>query len=191
MPLRYRLMTTATALLYLGPLLAGLSGYGWTLAPVFIGIFLLRLVVLRPADWAGGSRVRLASRIAGQTLLVAACLGIGRGLGGVAGVAAELPAMLPVGLSFLAIPLSRLALSGAGTGMFIDTALHRLSSSRVEHKAIAAMNRGQVEAMAARLLALPPDTPDSVLRDHLRRLPVEEQSSLLDVLARRIASHPA
>lgn len=191
MPLRYRLMTAATALLYLGPLLAGLAGHGWAEASVFIALFLLWLMILRPDAWSGESRVRLASRIAGQVLLVCACFAIGRGLGGVTALRPDLPTLLPLAVSFLAIPLSRLIRSRSGADPLLDAALHRLASSPAEHRALAALNRAEVEALATRLLSLPPDTPDAVLRDHLRRLPAEDQASLQQVLARRIAPQPA
>ena len=48
---RLRLLMGATALLYLGPVLAGLGGFGWSVVPVFTAIFLLWLIVLRPHQW--------------------------------------------------------------------------------------------------------------------------------------------
>jgi hypothetical protein len=46
---KLRLLMGTTALLYLGPLLAGLRGFGWPVVPVFAAIFVLWLIVLRPA----------------------------------------------------------------------------------------------------------------------------------------------
>ena len=48
---RVRLLMGASALLYMGPLLAGLSGMGWAALPVFMALFALWLVVMRPAQW--------------------------------------------------------------------------------------------------------------------------------------------
>ncbi len=113
---RLRLLRAATALLYLGPLLAGLMGQGWDQVAVFAVIYLLRSVILRPQLWparlADLSRsealVPLASVVATQVLLVVVCFAIGRGIGGVLGVKPGLPWFLPVALAFLSVPLSRL-----------------------------------------------------------------------------------
>ena len=51
MGFRLRVLQIATACLYLGPLLAGLGGYGWRVVPVFAAIFLLWLIALRPQEW--------------------------------------------------------------------------------------------------------------------------------------------
>ncbi|MDT8857176.1 hypothetical protein RNZ50_19495 [Paracoccaceae bacterium Fryx2] len=113
---RQRLLMGATALLYSGPLLAGLGGYGWALVPVFTAIFMLWHLILRPQQWpqdaAGWMRpeawLLLLGQGAMQVLLVAVCFGVGRGTGGVLGALPPFPVMLPIAISFLSIPLARL-----------------------------------------------------------------------------------
>lgn len=119
MNIRLRLRMAVHAMLYLGPLLAGLSGYGWAVVPVFAAIFLLWLFILRPQLWpqtfagwlTSKALVALATQIALQTLVVAWCFAIGRGLGGALGVTPSFPPMLPVAVSFLSIPLARILLN--------------------------------------------------------------------------------
>lgn len=134
---RLRLMMGVTALLYAGPLLAGLGGFGWGSVPVFIAIFLLWLVIIRPEDWpqtlADWRRpevwVALAARVAVQALLVVACFGIGRGIGGVAGALPPFPLVLPLAVSFVSIPLARLVWDpkkAAAMDAFLDEALVRI-----------------------------------------------------------------
>lgn len=128
-----------TALLYIGPLLAGLAGDGWAEVPVFTAIFLLWQIILRPNLWprtapewlTGSALLALVARGALLTLLVAICFGIGRGIGGVLGYLPNLPAMLPIGLSFLAIPLGRMIWNPAiseETDPVLDTAIARLKA---------------------------------------------------------------
>ncbi|MDP4033194.1 MAG: hypothetical protein Q8P60_10150 [Pseudorhodobacter sp.] len=113
---RLRLLKGATALLYFGPLLAGLGGFGWALVPGFAAIFLLWQAILRPQEWPHSladwqrpdAMLALAARASLQVLLVVGCFGIGRGLGGVLGVLPPLPMLLPFAVSFLALPLARL-----------------------------------------------------------------------------------
>ncbi|EEW26144.1 hypothetical protein [Rhodobacter ferrooxidans] len=113
---RLRLLRGANALLYFGPLLAGLGGFGWPVVPVFVVIFMLWLVILKPQEWPRSmaewsqpeTLVALAARGAVQLLLVLVSFGIGRGLGGVTGALPNLPTMLPIAISFLSIPLARM-----------------------------------------------------------------------------------
>lgn len=113
---RLRLLQLANGLMYFGPLLAGLGGFGWRVVPAFTLIFMLWLVVMRPGDWPQtaddwhkpGAVPGAAARLAVQLLLVVVLFGLGRGIGGVMGVTPVMPTMLPVGLSFLAIPFARL-----------------------------------------------------------------------------------
>ena len=113
---RLRLLQAATAVLYLGPLVAGLAGRGWAMIPLFTAIFVLWSVIIRPHLWPTSLRdlakpeaiVALAALAATQILLVALCFAIGRGAGGVMGLRLSLPFYWPAALSFVAIPLSRL-----------------------------------------------------------------------------------
>lgn len=114
MTTRPRLLQAANALLYMGPLLAGLAGYGWGAVPVFAAIFVLWQMILRPGDWKPGQG-RAVARLAQvliQVLLVAICFGIGSALGGTLAVSPAFHPMLPVAISFLAIPFSRLVFDG-------------------------------------------------------------------------------
>lgn len=113
---RLRLLMAATALLYLGPLLAGLSGQVWAAVPVFVLIFLLWSIVMRPqsfpraaAAWAE-PRIWIGAltQLAVQALLVLLLFGLGRGIGGVAGFLPLLHPLLPAAVSALSVPLSRL-----------------------------------------------------------------------------------
>jgi hypothetical protein len=116
MEMRARLLKGATALLYFGPLLAGLGGYGWSMVPAFVAIFVLSQIILRPElwlhSWADFKRwdlwVSLGTQVAVQVLLVAVSFGIGRGIGGAAGTLPVYSPFLPLALSFLSIPLARL-----------------------------------------------------------------------------------
>ena len=106
----------ATALLYFGALLAGLMGQGWGMVLAFLAVFLVWSVILQPHLWPSRvsdlaqlqAMVPLAALIATQALLVVLCFGIGRGIGGVVGLQPALPGYLPLALSFMAVPLSRM-----------------------------------------------------------------------------------
>ena len=116
METRRRFMMAANALLYFGPLLAGLGGFGWGLIPVFTAIFVLWLIILQPfefpiskAEWLTlDAWVAVAARAAVQLLLVVALFAVGRGIGGILGVMTGFPNVLPIALSFLSIPLARM-----------------------------------------------------------------------------------
>lgn len=197
MHMRLRLLQGATALLYFGPLLAGLGGFGWAVVPVFAAIFLLWLVILRPhlwprvpADWARPEVLTaLAAQAAVQVLLVTLCFGIGRGIGGVLGALPPFPLMLPVAVSFLSIPLCRmirLPVSGVELDELLDEALQGLSSQRDE---VAPEARRLRVAVASRLVAelgqLPPDCPEETLAAHLAAMatqaaPEDLRAALMD-----------
>ncbi|MBI1170840.1 hypothetical protein GC209_05520 [bacterium] len=113
---RLRLLQAATALLYFGPLLAGLAGQNWWMIPLFSLAFVLWSVILRPHLWPSSlgdlarveAVVAISALIATQVLLVTLCFALGRGMGGVMGLKPPVPAYMPVALSFLSVPLSRL-----------------------------------------------------------------------------------
>ena len=106
-----------TALLYLGPLLAGLAAQGWNMVPLFAAIFVLWLAVVQPGNWPRGrdewlqpdKQMSVASQSAVQILLVIALFVIGRGMGGLMGVLPLFHWFFPLALSFVAVPFSRLA----------------------------------------------------------------------------------
>jgi hypothetical protein len=116
MEMRARLLKGATSLLYFGPLLAGLGGFGWTMVPSFVAIFVLWQMIVRPHNWPtslaelGKSElwVGVAAQVAVQALLVVVCFGIGRGLGGAVGTLPLYDPALPLSVSFLSIPICRL-----------------------------------------------------------------------------------
>ena len=113
---RRRFLMLANALLYFGPLLAGLGGFGWIMVPVFTIIFVLWLIILQPqefpinqGEWLSKDAwVAIAARAAIQALIVVLLFGIGRGIGGIMGAMAGFPTILPVAVSFLSIPIARL-----------------------------------------------------------------------------------
>lgn len=113
---RLRLLMGANALVYLGPLLAGMAGFGWAAVPAFAAILIFWLVLLDPRGWRharrdwinGRAAVQATGRILIQVLLVAILFGIGRGIAGVVGIGLELPLVQVMALSFFALPLTRL-----------------------------------------------------------------------------------
>lgn len=182
---RLRWMQGATALLYLGPLLAGLGGFGWAVVPVFAAIFLLWLFILRPqqwprrwADWRqADALVRLATQAVVQLLLVLVFFGVGRGMGGVLGALPPFPLMLPIAVSFLSIPLCRMIWDPwkmAEMDRFLDDALAQVNG--VGAGAVDDTERARAGAMLA---ALPTDLPPEEVLRHLRAM---EETVSADVL---------
>jgi len=193
MQARLRLLKGATALLYLGPLLAGIAGYGWRVVPLFLGIFLLWLFILRPQQWprkwADWSRpealIALLTQSVVQLLLVAVSLGIGRGIGGVLGVMPEIPLMLPVAVSFLSIPLARMLWdpwrADAGE-VVLDEALARLEGEQDPAPADDMKRRTEVAArMVAALDRLPAEAAPELLADHLHAMATQTSHEALRV----------
>ena len=191
MQARLRLLKGATALLYFGPLLAGIAGFGWRVVPLFVGIFLLWLFILRPQQWprtlADWSRpealIALLTQSLVQLLLVAVSLGIGRGIGGVLGVMPAIPLMLPVAVSFLSIPLARMIWDPwrADTGeVVLDEALARLEAE--EDPADDLKRRTEVAArMVAALDRLPAEAAPGLLADHLHAMATQTSHEALRV----------
>jgi hypothetical protein len=105
----------ATALLYFGPLLAGLGGAGWPFVPGFLAVFVLFLNIVRPSlfrrmisDWTDpGAWIPLFTQVLVQLLLIVVCFAVGRGLGGVVQSMPPISPYWALALSFLAIPLCR------------------------------------------------------------------------------------
>lgn len=163
MPARVRLLKGATALLYFGPLLAGLSGFGWEQVPFFLAIFVLWLIILRPEQWPASPAEWLTAQAWGasltlvlsQMLLVTVLFGIGRGIGGIAGFLTVVNSYMPLALSFLAIPVCRLlwnARKAADEGIFLDDDAEQAQVPRAAADAAAAV---------VPLLNLPDDAPDA------------------------------
>jgi len=92
MKLRSRALYATSALLYLGPLLAGLGGYGIETLPVFGVAFMIWLAIIRPGDWPANARAWRNPRslawpalIFGiQLLLIGFLVAVGTGMQGLA-----------------------------------------------------------------------------------------------------------
>jgi hypothetical protein len=188
---RLRLLKAATALLYFGPLLAGLSGIGLGIIAPFVGIFLVWLFILRPEQWPATVEEWLTShalwavlaQLLSQVLLVAVLLGVGRGLGALAGFLPALNPALPLALSFLAIPICRSlwdAREAADQGIFLDEDVAAAQVPRALAKAGAAV---------AQLLNLPDDGPDAVVSAAVgQALAVADPALRINGLAAALAS---
>lgn len=160
---RIRLLKAATALLYVGPLFAGISGLGWGMVAPFVAVFVVWLMVLRPEQWPASPQEWMTlpalgsalAQVLSQILLVTVLLAVGRGIGALAGFLPTVNPILPLALSFLAIPLCRIlwdAREAANQGVFLD-----------EEAEIAQAPRAAAEAAAAivPLLNLPDGAPDA------------------------------
>lgn len=161
MPTRLRLLKGATALLYIGPLFAGLSGFGWGTLTPFVAIFIVWLMILRPEQWpatpdewlTGAAWGAALTQVLSQILLVSILLALGRGLGAVAGFLPVVNPILPLAVSFLAIPLCRVlwdAREAADHGIFLDDEAEAAQAPRAAAEAAAAI---------LPLLNLPDDAP--------------------------------
>jgi hypothetical protein len=107
-------MTATAALLYLGPLLAGLSLAPLAGLPVFAAVFLAWIYATRPIVPAGAAAMRLPAEAAlhlggvtlVQSLLVFVTFGLGRGFSGLLGGSLSMPLWIPFALSAAAVPLA-------------------------------------------------------------------------------------
>ncbi|WP_333815218.1 hypothetical protein [Tabrizicola sp.] len=161
---RMRLVKGATALLYFGPLLAGLCGFGWDMVASFSAIFVVWLMVLRPEQWpaspvewlTGRSWLSALAQILSQVLLVGILFGVGRGFGGLANIGTlSVNPVLPLAVSFVSIPLCRMlwdADEAASQGYFLD--------DEAEF-AYAGNAAGQAAAAVIPLLNLADTAPDA------------------------------
>jgi hypothetical protein len=163
---RMRLVKGATAFLYIGPLIAGLCGFGWGMVAPFAGIFVVWLMVLRPEQWPSSPGEWLTTQawlaalaqVLSQVVLVAILFAIGRGIGGIADIGAVgVDPMLPLSISFISIPLCRMLWDSdeaASQGYFLDE----------EAEAAYADNAAGQAAMAiVPLLNLPDNAPDTLV----------------------------
>ncbi|MEO5621110.1 MAG: hypothetical protein ABIQ85_09335, partial [Cypionkella sp.] len=134
---RMRLLMVATALLYMGPLMAGLGGFGWATVPLFLALFLIWIFILRPQQWPRSLHdwlnryepwAALGTNAAVQLLLVLLLFGLGRGIGGALGFTPGYGESLPLAISFLSIPLARLIWDPwkyEHLNNFLDEAIHK------------------------------------------------------------------
>ena len=204
---RLRLLMGATALLYLGPLTAGLGAFGWSVVPIFAAIFLLWSFILRPhqwprhaADWAKAEAlITLITQAAVQTLLVAILFGIGRGIGGVLATLPPFPLMFPIAVSFLSIPLARMIWDpwkDRDIDRFLDDAIARVHTSpTADGNANLAMARRLIAPLAdlgddvtnttvaQHLLAMSSHAPDGDIRQALLERQHTGQASRAETVA--------
>jgi hypothetical protein len=112
MTARRMVIAALGALLFLGPLCAGLAAAPITLLPIFVASFVLWVVMMRPSVWAeatrGGTPVALAVHPAGvtlvQVLMIFLCFGFGRGLA-MLSAPLDIPVWTCVVLTLAAVPL--------------------------------------------------------------------------------------
>lgn len=160
---RMRLLKGATALLYFGPLIAGLCGFGWDMVASFSAIFVVWLMVLRPEQWpsspsewlTGPAWLAAVAQILSQVVLVSLLFAIGRGLGGLGNIGTVMVnPMLPLSVSFVSIPLCRMlwdSHEAASQGYFLD------DDAETAHSGNAA---GLAAMAVIPLLNLPDTAPD-------------------------------
>jgi hypothetical protein len=175
-----------TLLLYLGAVLTGWAGGGWSALPPLWLAFLLWHVVMRPAEWPRdparwSPRRSLAVGLSALALLAVAgfCLAVGAGLARL--WALPLPVWGGVALAVLATPLQRWRhdpTHDARMAAFLDEALTGITNAPRPPDSTE-------RAVAALRLALSRGETDL---EHLSDL--HSPGRLLDELARLRADHP-
>lgn len=189
---RMRLLKGATVLLYIGPLIAGLCGFGWTMVAPFAGIFVVWLMVLRPEQWpaspaewlTGQAWLAALAQVLSQIALIAVLFGIGRGLGGLAGIGTvAVNPILPLSVSFLAIPLCRMlwdSEEAASQGFYLD---------EEAESAYAESSAGGAARAVIPLLNLPDAAPDAQVGSAVAEaLSVNAADLRLDALCAALAN---
>lgn len=200
---RLNLLTLASVMLYAGPVIAGLAGYGWGVVPAFVAIFVAWHIVMRPAQWP---RVPAAWRdptvqtgaalqVGVVLVVVLVCFGAGRGLGGVIGYLPPLPLVVPLFLSLAAVPLARMVHDphqATGMDAFLDDAVHRLKSFDKDLAFPSADAQHILDGthLAMRLLQpvqdLPADTTPEVIAQHLTAIATQvDDARLREALVER------
>jgi len=167
-----RTLKALALLLYIGPLVAGMLGLGPGMIAPFVGIFVVWLMVLRPEQWpstpeewlTGHAWGAAITQVLSQTLLVSVLLAVGRGLGAVANIPPRLDPVLPLALSFLAIPFCRMfwdSGEAAKAGVFLDAEAEAAHAPRAASQAAAAI---------VPLLNLADDMADSLTTDAVAKV---------------------
>lgn len=185
---RMRLVKGAAALLYFGPLIAGLCGFGWGMVAPFTAIFVVWLIVVRPEQWPASpsewqsSAAWLAAL--SQVLLVGVLFGVGRGIGGLANIGTvSVDVLLPLSVSFISIPLCRMlwdSHEAASQGYYLD------DDAESAHSDNAA---GQAAIAIIPLLNLADAAPDAdVTKAVAAALDVPSADLRLDALTAALAS---
>ena len=200
---RLRLLRFGAALLYFGPLLAGLMGQGWAMVLAFACVFVLWSVVVRPQLWPrtqsdlsradlgrSEAAVALASLVASQLLLVIICFAVGRGIGGGLALRPALPAFLPLALSIVAVPISRMISppQDMADDVGFDPAQH--------NPPVGPNPPVPATEMLAPVMALPDDVAEDVVQSHLTAIsahldPVVIRQTLGDEVAGGAATRAA
>ncbi len=200
---RARLLQLVMVMLYAGPVIAGLGGFGWGVVPAFALILLTWQIVMRPAQWPRDPAAWRETTVqigAGVQVLVAVvvvlvCFGAGRGLGGVVGYLPPLPLVVPLFLSLAAVPLARMLhdpRETAGMDTFLDDAVNHLKSfdKDVPFPSADAQHILDGTRLAGRLLQpihdLPPDTPAATIAKHLTAIATQvDDARLREALVER------
>lgn len=195
---RMRLLMVATVFLYFGPLLAGLGGAGWAATAGFLALFMLWLFILRPQQWPHHLHdwltryepwAALGTNACVQLLLVLMLFGIGRGIGGALHLRPDYGALLPLMISFLAIPFARLVWdpwTSPHLNAYLDEALHNPPQSDAPDQ--LAMARSLIVPLST----LPDDVDEAEVARHLLALaPHTDASALRSALLQRHAEGAA
>jgi hypothetical protein len=200
---RFHLLLLVTTMLYAGPLIAGLSGFGWGVVPAFAVILVAWQIVMRPVQWpreaAAWTRrevqVGAALQVVVAVVVVAVCFGAGRGLGGVVGYLPSLPLVVPLFLSLAAVPLARMLhdpVQMQGMDQMLDDAIHRLKAfdRDVDFPSADARHILEGTRLASRLLQtvqdLPADTSHAVIAQHLNAIATQvDDARLREALVER------
>ncbi|MGV8953562.1 MAG: hypothetical protein ACOH2M_20870 [Cypionkella sp.] len=202
MQIRVRLLMVATALLYLGPLLAGLGAVGWQATPLFFVLFMLWLFILRPQQWPNTLQdwlsryepwAALGTNACVQLLLVLLLFGIGRGIGGALHLQPTYGALLPLMVSFIAIPFARLIWDpwkSPHLNDYLDEALHKVPATTEQDHDHDPLALGQ--SLIAPLAALPDTVDEAEVARHLAAMaPHIDAAQLRRALLDRHASGEA
>lgn len=171
--LRLRLYLATTALLFLGPVLAGWGGAPLAAWPIFAGIFMIWVILMRPQDWPHSADAARAGRVAMSILVLAALALAFLALGWLLAALIAPPILLGVWpgvlLALVAVPLSRLVLgpskARALDGVLDDTiAQIRLAEAGAPAATLttdprADLRRRAAEAEVMAVIDFVPDTP--------------------------------
>lgn len=196
-----RLTLLVTLMLYGGPVIAGLAGFGWGVVPAFVVIFVAWRIVMRPAEWprdpAAWRDTSVQTGAALQAIVVVVvvlvCFGAGRGLGGVVGYLPRLPLVVPLFLSLAALPLARMIHDPRqAMDTLLDNAVNRLKTfdKDVAFPSADAQHILDGTRLAVRLLQpvqdLAPDTAPGVIAQHLNAIATQvDDARLREALVER------
>ena len=166
MQVKIRLLMGAAALLYLGPLLGGMIGLAWEAVPVFVALFALWMVVMRPSRWPRDIKDWNSTIVLGgilqvlvSVLIVVVLFAVGRAIASLSGLSLKVEPYLPIAIAFLATPISRMVWDprkGEAMEQVIDDAIAQINASSLPDDTVV-----EGDVMTKTLLALPDDAdPD-------------------------------